>query len=227
MEKNVYNKGALRTILILWVTGIIISAIITKGSWNRYDAADYWNRGCSLWDNNKFSILNMKNGFRGYVYPLYLGICSRFGGKSGFIIINSLLNTLFMVLIIPRLHEYSKISGVRCIICYVAFDIFLIGLTLYSLSDLFAIVLCSISILLEKKLEECDNLKKCIGLSFFLGAVLYLTYNVRTIYMFADMIIVIKILRYLFRVKRKALSYMLILGGVCWAACLQLFLKYT
>lgn len=50
---------------------------LEKGLWG--DAADYWNRGTRLWQDGSFSLMNI-DGFRGYVYPLYCGICNLLGG---------------------------------------------------------------------------------------------------------------------------------------------------
>lgn len=231
MGKSGNAKILLLTILGIWIAGIIVAAILTNDGWNRYDAADYWKRGCSIWSGGMFSLLNIPNGFRGYVYPLYLGICGIFGQKSGFIVINSLITALFMVLIVPGLHGVSKVSGVRCAVSYALFAILFTGLIIYSLSDLFAIVLCSTAIILEDRLEGCGSWKKGIVYSLLLGAAMYMMYNVRTIYMFSNLALLIKILWYFWRGKFKIKSCVTILGGSMiggtLAAFPQIYMNYN
>lgn len=80
MIKKIKHSAILMTIIVLWVTGAVISLVLTRDFRGAYDSADYWNRGCSLWNDNKFSLLNMQDGFRGYIYPFCLGICYKIGG---------------------------------------------------------------------------------------------------------------------------------------------------
>lgn len=119
MKKSQKDKKVILTILVLWLIGTSVSFIITADEWLFWDARNYWKRGVSLWTDNKFSVLNMKDGFRGYVYPLYLGICNRIGGKNAYILINSLLIAVFMTVIVPKLHEINETGGIKSIIHYV------------------------------------------------------------------------------------------------------------
>lgn len=214
-----WNRMELGMIFILWLAGVIMSTIVTRDVFCIYDAADYWGRGESIWQNGHFSLLNM-SGFRGYVYPLYLGICNQLGGKTGYIIINSFINSLFMVRIVPSLHKVEKKNLPRCIICYGLFNICYIGLSAYPLSDLFAIILCSIGILIESKIENIENIKNKIAFSVLLGAIAYCVYNVRTIYLFAGVALFLKLIFHMIRSKQKLITNLLIvaggsIGGLC------------
>lgn len=228
MKKSQKDKKVILTILVLWLIGTSVSFIITADEWLFWDARNYWKRGVSLWTDNKFSVLNMKDGFRGYVYPLYLGICNRIGGKNAYILINSLLIAVFMTVIVPKLHEINETGGIKSIIHYVIFAFLFVGLIAYPLSDLFAIVLCSIGILIERMLEKSSGIQKCMMLSLVLGAIMYLTYNVRTIYLFADMIMVVKLMiNSLKRNKKKIVFRFLMVGtGILFAAIPQIYMNY-
>ena len=68
-RKKVGNKKSVCFNMFFFDTGLV------------YDAADYWDRGTRLWQDGKFSFLNI-NGFRGYIYPLYCGICNLCGGAE-------------------------------------------------------------------------------------------------------------------------------------------------
>lgn len=229
MEKIKRHKELICIIFVLWLVGIVVSYIITADEWLFHDAKGYWEEGVRIWTDNRFSLLNMNKAFRGYAFPLYLGICNMLGGKMGFIIINSLLSALFMTVVVPKLHEFNGKIGVKGIISYVIFGALFVGLIVYPLSDLFAIVLCSVSILLERKLEKNSGVLKSIMLSIVLGGVLYLTYNVRTIYLFADIAIVIKLIVCSLRRQQKRI-FLLKLGGVsigvALAAIPQLYMNY-
>lgn len=229
MKRLQRHKKLIVTILALWIIGTGVSFIITSGEWLFYDARNYWKRGIRLWTDNKFSLLNMQDGFRGYVYPLYLGICNRIGGKSAFIIINSLLIVVFMTVIVPRLHEFNGKKGVKSIIHYLLFAFLFVGLIAYPLSDLFAIVLCSVGIMLEKKLEKSSGFLRRMVLSIALGGVMYLTYNVRTIYLFANAVLVIKFIVYSLKRQKMQMILLSIVGegiGVALAAVPQLYMNY-
>ncbi len=65
------------SILLLWLIGGAMSIGLSDGI--HYDAADYWKRGSSIWQDGYFCLLNM-NGFRGYIFPLFCGICNKIGG---------------------------------------------------------------------------------------------------------------------------------------------------
>lgn len=199
-----------------------------------HDSSDYWTRGQMLWQNGKFSFLNLSDGFRGYVYPLYLGICSRVG-KYGFMVINSLLVSVWFVYLMPKLHfccenELNVFTGyIKCVVSYVVFMLFFSGLALYPLSDLLAVMLCGFSILLELQIEKSVGLKNTIY-SFLFGVVLYFAYNVRTIYLFAGIWLFVKLFLYLIKSSEKLVKRVAILGitilGTMIAALPQVYMNY-
>ena len=198
-----------------------------------YDAGDYWDRGTRLWQDGKFSFLYI-DGFRGYIYPLYCSICNICGGGyNGFRIINSLLISAYFTFILPMMHKEKRGFNdkvVSCIVHWLIFSIFFYGLIIYPLTDLFAIMLCTISILLSQKCNECKKKSTYMVCVFFFGVFLYWMYNTRTIYLFASVYLIILFIIRQIR-SRNSILYKVgsvfgaILGGVI-AAIPQIYMNY-
>lgn len=178
-----------------------------------YDAGNYWNRGVSLWDEEQsFSLLNMKDGFRGYVFPLYLGICNKIGGETCYKIVNALLVSLFFTFIFPDLQKSEKGEGWReaitSFLCFLIFSFFFWGLEVYSLSDFMAMLLCGTAVLLENRVRGESRWLYGAGLSVLFGAVVYVVYNVRTIYLFPGIYLVLLFIWHLYRSGKSIVSKM-------------------
>ena len=117
------------------------------------------------------------------VYVIYLG------GIIGFRVINSLLTSLYFALILPLMHKCKNEMNIKafvfCILHFMVFSIFFYGAIIYVLSDLFAIILCTMSICLLNKCDEEKNTIRQVVYAVLFGFFVYLSYNVRTIYLFA------------------------------------------
>lgn len=225
-------------ILTCWVLGGYLY-LLFAGQFDHeqyWDATFYWNVGKSFWEKGYFNFSNVEI-FRGYFFPAYLGICSRLcwwgDGTAVFAVVNPLLVSLWFVLVLPRLHDSSINTGRRCIACLVVwslFHFFFFGLTVYPISDLFAIMVCSISILAEYGIEELrgEGVKSYL-LCVLMGATVYWAYNVRTIYMFAGIWLALKFLIYLIKASKKIVTKIFLLGssvlGFFLAALPQLFMN--
>ena len=152
-------------VLTCWVLGCLVY-LLFAGQFDHeqyHDATRYWNIGRSLWEKGHFDFSNAEI-FRGYFFPVYLGICNQLcgwgDGTAVFALINSLLISLWFVLLLPRLHGSSVNSGRRymaCIVTWGLFNFFFFGLTVYPLSDLFAIMVCSLSIVVECGIEKTER----------------------------------------------------------------------
>lgn len=224
-------------VLILWISGILFWDLLNTDERLIGDAVDYWNRGNDLWKNGHFSVMNMQDGFRGYVYPVYLGIASRIciwgERRLGFVIVNSVLIGIWFVFAAPKLHDFEMVSFkdyMRCILHYLLFNLFFYGLSIYPLTDLFAIMLCGLSVLIEKELERSRGIKS-FGFSILLGVMVYCTYNVRTIYIFPGMWLIIKFIYFL--AKKKQIGVLRKVGLLCSnivgigiAASPQIYMNY-
>ena len=73
------NKITWYTLAICFFMVIIAESFFISAPWI-CDAGDYWLRGEQL--KSSGCDLNSIDGFRGYVFPLFLGIVNYFGGKK-------------------------------------------------------------------------------------------------------------------------------------------------
>lgn len=219
------------TIIVLLIVGGGTEVFFEAGYW--YDASDYWGRGALLWKDGEFDLLNLGTAFRGYIFPLYLGFCSFIGGENGsliYILINSLLLSLLFVLVIPKLHEVNGEENKYSPIHLFIFLLMFYGLVRYALSDLFAIALCMLAIMLEKTVMDCNSKIKSIIICFLLGVVLYWMYNTRTIYLFPAVYIFLVFLYHLSKLegwKSKISNAATCLLGVGIAGLPQLYVNYV
>lgn len=218
----------------------IIFIFIVGAGWDKDllwgDAGDYYALGKSIWSNGRFSLLNMETGFRGYIYPLYLGICDKVGGVWGYRCINSLLICLLFWIIVPQFNGLK--FGFRCkkriwgavLLSFLVFSIFYYGLEIYPLTDLMAIFLCMAAVVLENKSREEKNNIRQIIFAFLMGIMIYWMYNVRTIYLFAGVYLVLMFFWHLYkaskRVASKVFSILSMVGGIGLAGLPQGYMNY-
>lgn len=181
------------------------------------DAGDYWLMGNALFENG-FSLYKLPSAFRGYVFPLYLGIISKlFGGLTGFKMLNSLMIGILFGGILPKMFiAYgNEKQTVKSILCFTVFLFFCKGLVIYSLADLFALGMCTCSIMsCNYCSEEKPTWKNMISI-FICGITCYLAYNVRTIYLFASMYIMIRLLILIYKTGKNKLIKILEAGVFC------------
>lgn len=215
-------------LLFIFIAGGGIAGFYEAGYW--YDASDYWGRGVLLWKDGKFDLLNLGNAFRGYIFPLYLGMCSFVGGEHGpvvYILVNSFLLSLLFVLAIPKLHEASesKNSPIHLFLFLLMFY----GLARYALSDLFAVGLCIVATIMERMIYDSNSILKSIWKSILFGIVLYLMYNTRTIYLFPAIYLLGLFLFHTCKVggwKQKVGKVLFCFIGVFIAGLPQLYVNY-
>ena len=199
-----------------------------------FDACDYWARGRELWNEGKFSFLNLGNAFRGYIFPLYLGLCYFVGGDSQgaliFVLLNSLLLSILFVVVLPRLHEAEEKKQKYFWVHLILFLVMFYGLVRHTLSDLFAVELCMFAILLEKNIYVSNSKIKRILKCFLLGILMYWMYNARTIYLFAAIYIFGVFLyhtKYVNGIKAKFDKVIACIIGIGIAGLPQLYVNYS
>lgn len=78
------------------------------------DAAGYWMLGESFWENGKFTLWKA-GGFRGYVFPVFLGACSHYVGEAGWRVVNAAVVSSIFAIIVPNL---SCVGGGQKVIFY-------------------------------------------------------------------------------------------------------------
>lgn len=72
----------------------------------QYDIGDYWSRGETLVKNG-FELGSI-DGFRGYVYPLYLAVINRIGNKMAWYVMNPAIISVMLLYIISKNFECRK-----------------------------------------------------------------------------------------------------------------------
>ena len=166
----------------------------------QYDAATYWSLGKAY----NWSSLNLPWGFRGYLFPFLLSLCYKLGKVLnnewiGFRLLSSLMFAFLFTYVFQKIaiilgldvkKVYLKISGG---ICGVITFLFFRGLFVYPLSDVYAFAFSLISLIILYKVMKYQSIFTGIVYSFALGVTLYGAYNIRTIYLFF-MIIVLLVL---------------------------------
>lgn len=187
-----HKKYRIITWLVCFFLVIVVEYMFKDAMW-AFDALDYWTRGEALKDGEFY--LGSIDGYRGYIYPLYLGVINWIGGKTAWYIFNAIVMATFIAWILPLMNienGFNKTVFIKVSILCILFVIFFIGLFVYPLSDFFSAINICIAIICMKKAlaEERNTFVKYIYI-FLSGAFCYLAYNTRTIYMFAGFAMVI------------------------------------
>ena len=143
----------------------MVQFILGEKEFTYGDSWDYWERGESLWKEEQFSLTNQRDGFCGYVFPLFLGICNQVGGVTCFRVVNTVIVAFLFSILLPDLFElekYSKRNMCAGLIFYGLFTLFFWGIQTYALSDLFAFFLCILVTYLVKKLVTTASKTKIV-----------------------------------------------------------------
>lgn len=172
-----------------------------------FDSAKYWKLSDPCFENDQFNLLNFPETFRGYFLPVFYGLMRRYSFKIFgsewilYLLTTSIMLTLLISTIIPKVIS-NKLSSKRKFLGGVVF-LFLIwyffkDLYLFPLSDLQAMFfVMGAFVLLENIKQEGKNKNTLYFLkSILAGAMLYIAYNTRTIYLYG---IILFLLVYLYR----------------------------
>lgn len=176
-----------------------------------YDANFYWSLGGEMWMHGGWRLKSLTTGFRGVVLPIYFSICAGIGnflggGQStiGFWLISS-LTYAFMFSFVQKkiLHivfgtVHQKWENLICIVNAILSFVFFRGLFLYPLSDIYAFLLSLCSVVVLYKIKENQGIKQ-FAWAFLLGMVLYSEYNIRTIYLFPALAVMVLALYFIFK----------------------------
>lgn len=203
------------TFTIVFAVCLVVQFVLGEKEFTYGDSWDYWERGESLWREGHFSLNNQRDGFRGYVFPLFLGICNQLGGVTCFRIVNALIIAFLFSVLLPELFEverYGKRNACATLLFYGLLTVFFWGVQTYALSDLFAFFVCILAIYFVKKLVVATTKIRIAIFSILIGVLMYVMYNVRTIYMFAAACIVGYIFWYFIRKKK------IIENSICFAS---------
>lgn len=233
MMRGGENKYRAIAFICCIILTLIFEWFYRDASWE-YDARDYWERGVLIYENH-FQLESI-DGFRGYIYPFYLAIIRCIGGRRAWFFINAFVLSGYIVWVLPGIQKLTigkkLIDVLKTVILALTISVFLMGGIVYPLSDVFAIILVSIAVLLGKKSIETASKVKSYLCAFLMGIFCYLAYNTRTIFLFAGMVLgIVYIYRYL-----KCKSYhegilcvfkcLTACAGVLIAAVPQIYMNY-
>lgn len=192
-----------------------------SNTYNWCDYAAYYKIGKSFWINGNFNINTCMSAFRGFYFPLLLGIDYKIGSiigneRVGWYLGNAAIYSIFICVVLPRFigvfisNNREKRIILLGIIAYIG--TFWNGLVLFPFSDLLAFMFLMVSIIGVNYLYEATDFKMLVigGLATALGG--YVAYNIRTIYLFAVFpeFLIVLLLCY----RKKCPIILLIMGGV-------------
>lgn len=119
----------------------------------------------------------------------------------------------------------------RVLVHYAIFTILFVGLEIYPLSDLPAIFLCLLAVYIVNYIVEDTMVIRKFLRSILFGVLVYSAYNVRTIYMFAAIYLIVYLIYMLYKNRTKLFSaIVVIIGGVSGfigAAIPQMCMNYN
>lgn len=224
--KNKYKNILIPIILI--TTSVLLVCVYYPQNITLFDSYDYWFRGESLWKDG-FSLYNLPDAFRGYIFPLYVGLLGKAGGVIGFKVFNSILVGILFGYLFPKLFYPKKAQPIKVIFCFLLFFVLFSGLMIHPLSDLLALGMCTCSIEISSCLSNDNTRRKNAVLAFLCGITCYFAYNIRTIYLFASIYILAKLLINIWsqriHIMMRVGNTLLIAGGFGLAGMPQLLLN--
>lgn len=232
-KSDIYKKWGLY--IVCFCVCMVIQVLFGLDKFSYGDSADYWIYGERLWQSGRFNLLSIETGFRGYVFPLILGSCNHFlGGINGYKMLGAVLVSWAFVDGIPQIvikkRTYNMKENISCVLSLIIFCYFFYGLIVYALTDLYAIIICIVNIILSNKIMEEKKEYKILIYCFLLGIGVYCVYNIRTIYLFSSMYILILFIYRILKGNQKIFKKILMVSsnmlGVVLAALPQAYLNY-
>ena len=196
-----------------------------------YDVGYYNNIGMSMFATGQFSFQTMITDFRGYLFPLYLGVCHEIdlllNITNSIHIISSVILTLMLMVYLNFCQNIFKgnvkNTGAYWLSVFVPIILlltFFYGLVLYPLTDLYAALFCFAAGGCIYGAQKNTSVGKAGMMYFFSGVFIYAAYNIRTIYLLSIYCLVLVILF----IERKSIKRMFpaivlfVLGNLVCAA---------
>ena len=244
MRKEQKRKILFNLVLFILLFSIffIIQKVFNIGEKDYYyDVVLYNEIGNSLFEKGHYSLFTIGNDFRGYIFPSFIGICNFINLKLGIdnsihIISSIIFSLLFLIylnfskkLFFTSKNENKVFKYIKYFIPVILVLIFFYGLIIYPLTDLYAALLCIAAGSTIYSAIHNENKKKYL-LYFLTGIIIYITYNIRTIYQLTIFLFIILIFIYEFKrgnYKRLILSILFYILGVIIAALPQFIINYN
>lgn len=170
------NKQLILAISISFIT-LLIAAVVFCTKTQIYDSEYYWSWGMSIFNNGKINFLNFPETFRGYLYPFIIASLRVIGLKLFnsewilFILFNCVIFTGIICVLVPKLLEYdmnSKYSWIKSFIFSILVVIFWRNHLVYSLSDIPAMAMFMLAVLMLKNLYKGKGIFPYLLKSFLL-----------------------------------------------------------
>ena len=186
MSKTERNKKILISIILGWCVLFIFLCLknVTQFYW---DSVEYWNMTPQFIVNGRFVFNPQNYNYRGYMYPLFLGLMNGFGRFNIHVywIVSSLFYSFMINGILPCAYERvfnDSVGIVKRMAVLAMLMLFWPGLFEYPLTDLPAVLLSifALYILYESRYVEKAWLR--FVLSFVSGLLCYTTLNFRATY---------------------------------------------
>jgi hypothetical protein len=223
----------------LFITLFITQKVFNIGpSEYYYDVGYYNNIGISMFANGHFSFQSMITDFRGYIFPLYLGICNQLDNmlnvSNSIHFISSFILTILLMVYLDfckKIFKRNTIKGytfwVSSLGPIVLLLVFFYGLVLYPLTDLYAALLCVVAGWFIYSAHKSKSLYKASLMYFFAGICSYAAYNIRTIYLLSlyCLVLVIVVMERK-QIKRVFLAVFLFTIGAFICAIPQLIINF-
>lgn len=224
MKEKTAKYNEIIAFVVLFV-GMFCILLVFGDTQLYYDDGLYWSLGKSYdWNSTNLNI-----AFRGYLLPLIFFIAYKVGMIFGneFIGLWLLSSITFSILHTVVFRRVTGMLGINTedrnfttlcgAIAGCANAVLFRGLYKYALSDIYAFLFLLLTIIVFGDLLKCDRIKPIsrIVSSFVLGYLLYGMYNIRTVYLYISILLIIVFLVVHCMIEYRKYSYevfMMILG---------------
>lgn len=186
MKKRVTSIKLKIINLIAVYVGLLVTLFLVNPKLEEfYDSLVYWEAGYGFF-NGQIDL------FRGYVFTGLLGLIFLWtkGKTIVWYLISLLFLSLYIVFMFSHIWDNSyedrsiKEAFLSSAFVFFVLSLFFDGLFCYTLSDIWAFIVAASALVTLKKMRNEENGLKLFVFSFLTGALSYVAYNIRTIYLF-------------------------------------------
>jgi len=234
MKRKLVSNIAL--FLLIFVVILILQLHFNIGySDYAHDCEQYYNMGKSMFPNGILDLTANFEEWRGFYFPFYMGICSVINDilniDNSYIYVSSLIISILLTVFINFCKEIFikdqtvKYFYLRCGIFIALLLFFFYGILIYPLTDIYAALLCFSSLYCYYIFHKNNN-KLFLFLS---GCLLYITYNIRTIYIILLLFMIAFTCFYRYRnnkAKDIVINFSILILGIVIAAIPQIYINY-
>lgn len=220
MEKNYILLAFLFSFTMIFMYGFLNGPSVDQYV---YDSSNYYELSKRFVINGNFDFSNYGLSIRGYVFPFIifsytmLGNLLKLEDSISILLGNSLFISFLFIFILPSFFNYSKNKYIiiKLLLPILIFMLYWQDLVYYPLSDIYSYGFLVIAISLIRNTSKIHGYRLLIQ-GILIGILLYATYNIRTIYIFAiPILIIIKLIcNWKSKIKNNTIYLLIILGIV-------------